>query len=72
MYSRPDYAPEYSSDEEEQMEMGFTVKKTTVVAPAPTTDAEKGDRRLQRLQNRLAESDEEEDTERPRDRLVDI
>jgi len=62
---RPDYAPEYSSDEEEEMEMGLTAaaRKTAAAVPEIKTDAEKEDRRLRRLQNRQQEQEEDEEQE---------
>ena len=58
---RPDYAPAESSDSEEELEFGL--KQNQKVAPLPkvTTEAEKEDRRLRRLQERRLDDDDEDD-----------
>ncbi len=61
---RPEFAPEESSDEEEGMEFNLGKKKyDTVGLPQVKTAAEKEDRRLQRLQTRIKQDDENEDDE---------
>ena len=60
-FFRPDYAPQYSSDEEE-MELSLGHKKV-VTLPPTKTDAEKEDRRLKRLQGRLRDDRHDSDDE---------
>ena len=60
---RPDFAPQDSSDEEEDFDFSHGPKKATSM-PALKTDTEKADRRLRRLQERHLDDDDddEEDT----------
>jgi microfibrillar-associated protein 1 len=61
---RPDYAPDSSDSEEDPDTFGAKQDKMKVTLPVMHTEAEKEDRRLRRLRNRIKEeasSDEEED-----------
>ena len=58
---RPDYAPAESSDSEEELEFGLKQNQKTAPLPKVTTEAEKEDRRLRRLQERRLEEDDDED-----------
>lgn len=64
---RPDFAPQESSDEEEEFDFVRGQKRQTTM-PAPRTDTEKADRRLRRLQERQLDEDDEEDDEESREK----
>ena len=58
---RPDFAPQESSDEDEEFDLRIGEKKSTGL-PQLKTDTEKADRRLRRLQERQDEEEEDEET----------
>ena len=60
---RPDFAPEVSSDEEDDVEFTLGRKTMSVGLPTLKTDAEKEDKRLRRLHARHQDDDDEEDME---------
>lgn len=59
-FLRPDFAPEDSSGEEEDLEFGFG-KKAEEAKPESPREDEKVDRRLQRLRGRQMDDEEDED-----------
>ena len=64
MSFRPEYAPDTSDEEEEEMEVGFKQKKSLSAGlPAVKTEAERDDRRLRRLQERQREADSDDELE---------
>lgn len=60
---RPEYAPDSSDSEGEDIELAIADRKKVTVATLPTTktDAEKEDRRLRRLQERRRDSSSDEE-----------
>jgi hypothetical protein len=68
---RPDYAPESSDEDEEDLEFGFRKQKqvmsNSTVQMAPVSAPEMEDRRLRRLQERAAKSDDEDEDEEDRE-----